>query len=79
MCDGAYRYTYAVLWRSDCVRLVLQTLLRGSNDAILLPQPGRPELAAIVALLGGTAVGYQLEGECLLEAGKVRSGLTYNL
>jgi aspartate/methionine/tyrosine aminotransferase len=40
----------------------MQALLRGSNDAVLLPSPGSGLYSASVALHGGTAVSYPLLG-----------------
>jgi len=44
----------------------MQSLLRGSNDAVLVPQPGAPLYAASVSLHGGTPVAYRLDGKCPL-------------
>lgn len=46
---------------SDGVRLLLQTLVRGKNDGVLVPIPQYPLYSASMDLYGGTLVGYHLD------------------
>jgi aspartate/methionine/tyrosine aminotransferase len=41
--------------------MVLQTLIRGKNDSIMIPIPQYPLYSASVALYDGNFVGYELD------------------
>lgn len=47
---------------SECVRMILRALIRGSNDGIMVPIPQYPLYSASITLFGGTLVGYYLDG-----------------
>lgn len=45
---------------SECVRMLLQTIIRGKTDGILVPIPQYPLYSASIALYGGELVPYKL-------------------
>lgn len=43
--------------------MVLQALIRGNNDGIMVPIPQYPLYSASIVLYGGQIVGYYLDGK----------------
>ena len=48
---------------SECARMLLNALIRGPNDGIMVPIPQYPLYSASIALYGGQLVGYYLNEE----------------
>ena len=46
---------------SECARMMLYAMIRGSTDGIMVPIPQYPLYSASIALYGGTLVPYYLD------------------
>jgi glutamate--glyoxylate aminotransferase len=62
---------------SECARMILQALIRGETDGIMVPIPQYPLYSASIALYGGQLVGYYLneEGGWALDMNELRTSL----
>mmetsp|Transcript_32358 Transcript_32358/g.100880 ORF Transcript_32358/g.100880 Transcript_32358/m.100880 type:complete len:494 (-) Transcript_32358:47-1528(-) len=65
--DGGYRPSkddiFITNGASEGVRLLLQAMLRGEKDGVLVPIPQYPLYSAAIALYGGRFMGYHLDEE----------------
>ncbi len=62
---------------SECARMLLNAVIRGPTDGILVPIPQYPLYSASIALYGGELVGYYLneEGGWSLDIAELRKSL----
>lgn len=63
---------------STGIQMMLSTIIASPNDAILMPIPQYPIYSALVKLLNGTQVGYQLDEETgwSLDMNEIRRAIT---